>query len=123
MGNIYHDDILRDIRRVAMHKQKAEQQKQDASSGKGKEHSVDKVYMIPEKGLFSLVLYPHYLCEWVEWTGFWVAAGVGCVPARSFLVNEVTTMVARAVEGREWYVKKFGKEKVGGRKAVIPGLI
>ena len=79
--------------------------------------------MIPEKGLFRWVLYPHYLCEWVEWAGFWMAAGVGCVPARTFLVNEVTTMLARAVEGRAWYVRKFGSEKVGRRRAVLPGLI
>jgi len=123
LGNIYHDDQLREIRRVALRKQKAKQEKQDESTGKGKQHGVEKVYMIPENGLFKWVLYPHYLCEWIEWSGFWLAAGVGCVPARTFLVNEITTMFARAVEGKAWYVKKFGKEKVGKRKAVIPGLV
>lgn len=123
IGNIYHDDELRDIRRVAMRKQQAQQREQDDSTGKGKKYCVEKVYMIPENGMFKWVLFPHYLCEWVEWAGFWVAAGWGCTPARNFLVNEITTMFARAIEGKAWYVKKFGREKVGKRKAIIPGII
>ena len=84
---------------------------------------VDKVYMMPENGLFRLVLFPHYLCEWIEWCGFWMVGGFGCVPARNFVVSEVTTMMPRALQGRRWYIKRFGREKVGSRKAVIPGLI
>jgi 3-oxo-5-alpha-steroid 4-dehydrogenase 1 len=32
-------------------------------------------------------------------------------------------MLPRALQGKRWYEKKFGKEKVGGRKAVVPGII
>jgi 3-oxo-5-alpha-steroid 4-dehydrogenase 1 len=32
-------------------------------------------------------------------------------------------MTPRALTGYKWYVDKFGKEKVGNRKAVIPGLL
>lgn len=79
--------------------------------------------MMPENGLFRAVLYPHYLCEWIEWCGFWMVGGLGCVPARNFVVSEISTMMPRAVQGRRWYVERFGKEKVGSRKAVIPGLV
>ena len=92
---------------------------EDGKYGKG----VDKVYMVPENGLFRVVLFPHYLCEWVEWCGFWMVGGLACVPARTFVVNEVATMLPRAVQGKRWYLERFGKDKVDGKKAVIPGLI
>ncbi|TKA66302.1 hypothetical protein B0A49_06943 [Cryomyces minteri] len=118
LGNMYHDDDLREIRRAAGWRQKKEAEK----TGKPVQ-SVDKVYMLPKNGLFHFILYPHYLCEWIEWTGFWMIGGWGCVPARSFVLNEIATMLPRAVQGRKWYVDKFGKDKVGNRKAVIPGLL
>lgn len=126
-GNIYHDEALRDIRRTAIRKQAVEQKKQEDAKSDGKERKkktgAEKVYVIPEAGLFKYVLYPHYLCEWIEWIGFWIMAGSECAPARNFVVNEVTTMLARAYEGKQWYVTRFGKEKVGSRNAVIPGLV
>ncbi|KAF1810032.1 3-oxo-5-alpha-steroid 4-dehydrogenase [Eremomyces bilateralis CBS 781.70] len=116
IGNIYHDDVLRDIRRVAM-------RKKEDDKARGKASDSSKVYQVPEKGLFRYVLYAHYLCEWIEWTGYWVMGGVGCIPARTFVINEITTMLPRATSGKRWYIAKFGKEKIGGRKAAIPGLI
>jgi 3-oxo-5-alpha-steroid 4-dehydrogenase 1 len=118
LGNIFHEDDLREIRRSADRKQRAEAEK----SGKPVE-GVDKVYMLPKNGLFKYVLYAHYFCEWVEWAGFCMIGGWDCGPARTFLVNEVTTMLPRALQGKRWYEKKFGKDKVGSRKAVIPGLV
>jgi 3-oxo-5-alpha-steroid 4-dehydrogenase 1 len=118
LGNMFHDDDLREIRRSADRKQRAEA----AKSGKPVD-GVDKVYMIPKNGLFKYVLFAHYFCEWVEWAGFWMIGGWSCVPARTFLLNEVFTMLPRALNGKRWYEKKFGKEKVGSRKAVIPGLL
>lgn len=120
VGNIFHDDELREIRRVAATNQK---KKEEAKGEKGKGKSVDKVYMMPENGLFKLVLYPHYLCEWIEWSGFWMIGGLGCVPARSFVINEIATMLPRALRGKRWYVERFGRNRVGSRKAVIPGVI
>ena len=121
LGNMFHDDELREIRRAAARQQRRreEAQGEGAKTGQG----VDKVYMMPQNGLFGLVLYPHYLCEWIEWTGFWMVGGLGCVPARSFLLNEVATMVPRALAGRRWYVRRFGREAVGSRRAVVPGLL
>ncbi|KAF4551830.1 3-oxo-5-alpha-steroid 4-dehydrogenase-like protein 2 [Elsinoe fawcettii] len=118
LGNIFHDDDLREIRRAALRMQKEKADKE----GKPVE-GVEKVYMIPKNGLFHYILYPHYLCEWLEWTGFWVIGGWNCVPARTFLINEITTMFPRALSGKRWYVDKFGAEKVGNRKAIIPGII
>lgn len=119
MGNIFHDDDLREIRRSAARRQKEAAEK----SGKTSTEGVEKLYMLPKNGLFHYVLYPHYLCEWFEWAAFWLIGGWACVPARTFLVNEVSTMLPRAVQGRKWYIDKFGAERVGKRKAVIPGLI
>jgi 3-oxo-5-alpha-steroid 4-dehydrogenase 1 len=120
-GNIYHDDVLREIRRAAMREQKKREEADAGRAGKGK--GVHKVYKIPQDGLFRWILYPHYLLEWIEWSGFWLVAGLGCVPARNFLLNEIAAMTPRAYQGRAWYVKRFGREKVGGRKAIIPGII
>jgi 3-oxo-5-alpha-steroid 4-dehydrogenase 1 len=118
LGNIFHDDDLREIRRSALRRQK-EQAKKDNKPIEG----VNKLYMMPKNGLFHYVLFPHYLCEWIEWAGFWMIGGWECTPARSFLFNEISTMLPRALQGRRWYVQKFGKDRVGNRKAVIPGLI
>lgn len=118
LGNMFHEDDLREIRRAADRTQRREAEKQGKPA-----QSVDKVYMIPKNGLFQYVLYAHYLCEWIEWAGWWMIGGWNCIPARTFLVNEVATMLPRAVQGKRWYEKKFGKDKVGNRKAVIPGLV
>lgn len=118
-GNMWHDEELRAIRRAAARQQKLKSEANDESDSK----SVEKVYMIPRNGLFEYCLYPHYLCEWVEWAGFWVIGGLGCIPARSFLINELTTMAPRALSGRRWYIKRFGKEKIGNKAAVIPGIL
>lgn len=126
-GNVYHDDELREIRRSAMRSQKQRAETADESTGKNKpgaeKRGVDKVYMIPQNGLFRWIFYPHYLCEWIEWSGFWIMGGSACLPARNFVVNEVATMLPRAVQGKAWYEERFGKEKTASRKAIIPGIL
>ncbi|KAL1835311.1 hypothetical protein VTK73DRAFT_5783 [Phialemonium thermophilum] len=69
------------------------------------------------------MLYPHYFCEWIEWLGFWIAAGFSSVPAMMFVVNEVAAMLPRAVKGKRWYAEKFGEEKIRNKWAVIPGVL
>ncbi len=124
-ANVFHDDELREIRRAALRTQKAKAAEKDEKqkSGRGTAGGVDKVYMIPQNGLFELILYPHYFCEWIEWAGFYAMGGTAFVPGRNFLVNEIATMLPRAVQGKKWYVQRFGKEKVGGKKAIIPWLL
>jgi 3-oxo-5-alpha-steroid 4-dehydrogenase 1 len=118
LGNMFHDDDLREIRRAADRKQRRE-----AAEQKKPLQGIDKVYMIPKNGLFKYVLYAHYFCEWIEWAGWFMIGGLDCHPARTFLINEISTMLPRALQGKRWYVEKFGKDKVGNRKAVIPGLV
>jgi 3-oxo-5-alpha-steroid 4-dehydrogenase 1 len=116
-GNYFHDEHLRDIRR------KARTKKENKSADAEKEHKTKRTYEIPQAGLFRYVFYPHYLCEWIEWIGFWMACGWGCAPARAFLVNEIMSMLPRAVNGAAWYRDYFGEEKTKGKKAIVPGIL
>jgi 3-oxo-5-alpha-steroid 4-dehydrogenase 1 len=124
--NIFHDDQLREIRRVAARNQKKMELEADKTTGKHKapkKNGVDKLYMIPNTGFFRWIFYPHYVAEWVEWSGFWLIGGLSFTPGRTFVLNEIATMLPRAVEGKHWYISRFGKEKVAGRTAIIPGLL
>lgn len=124
LANAFHDDDLREIRRASARKQRLAAEEKAKKEGKSVEAvSVDKVYMIPKNGLFHYVLYAHYFCEWIEWLGFWIVGGWGCMPARAFFINEIFSMLPRALQGYDWYVEKFGKEKVGARKAIIPFVL
>lgn len=114
LGNMYHENVLREIRREAGRRPKAKG---------GNDGSVQKVYVIPKGGLFEYVLYPHYLCEWVEWIGFWMIAGWSCGPVRTFVAASISNMTPTAVHGWHWYVEKFGRKEVGQRMAVVPGLL
>lgn len=137
LGNIFHDDDLREIRRAAGRRQReqalAEAEAKQSQSPQPQDGTTklqgptttttEKLYMLPKNGLFHFILYPHYLCEWIEWFGFYMIGGWDCIPARTFLLNEISTMLPRALAGRRWYVEKFGKERVGRRKAIIPGIL
>ncbi|ROT35228.1 3-oxo-5-alpha-steroid 4-dehydrogenase [Sodiomyces alkalinus F11] len=119
VGNYLHDEELREIRRTEQRRQEKVVRGQQQ---KGKTRvSVDKHYSVPEAMLFRYVLYPHYFCEWVEWFGFWVASGWS-VPARAFLVNEITAMLPRTIRGRQWYINRFGEEKIRKKWTVVPGV-
>ncbi|CAA7262803.1 unnamed protein product [Cyclocybe aegerita] len=148
VGNVYHDEILLNIRRKAKSKAKA-------PSGKTQgEH-----YSIPYGGLYSIISYPNYFCEWIEWFGFALAAsplpftlseiadisipsvfsslfnpqtyshiiaapGSQFFPTLSppwiFLANEIVLMLPRAYRGHQWYQNKFGDAYPKNRKAVVP---
>jgi 3-oxo-5-alpha-steroid 4-dehydrogenase 1 len=77
----------------------------------------------PRNGLFRFILYPHYLCEWIEWCGSSIIGGYGCVPVRSFVLNDIAIMTPRALKGWRWYVHRLGKETVGVRKTMLPGIL
>lgn len=120
-GNIRAESTLFDLRRGAA-KRKAK------SEGKAV-ITYDKVYVIPPAdGLFKSILFPHYVLEWLEWTGFWILGGSWGLgwgyrsPALWFVLVEIATMLPRAVSGRHWYEHKFGKRAVAGRAAAIPLL-
>lgn len=116
-GNISAEHALFSLRRAAA-KRKAR------SEGKAT-ITYDKVYVIPPvEGWFKQILYPHYVCEYLEWTGYWIiggSLGLGWnTPALWFLINELSTMTPRAVTGRKWYAGKFGAKAVAGRGGVAP---
>ena len=122
--NILHDEDLREIRRASKRKQIKLQEEAKKEGRRGDEEvKVEKVYMMPKNLLFQKVLYAHYLFEWMEWCGWWMMGGWGFVPGRIFVVNEIAVMLPRAIQGKRWYVEKFGKDKVGNRNAVIPYLL
>ncbi|KAH7367074.1 3-oxo-5-alpha-steroid 4-dehydrogenase [Plectosphaerella cucumerina] len=111
VGNYFHDEELREVRR----------ERARLAEGKEGAKGVEKHYAVPEGMLFRYMLYPHYFCEWVEWFGFWMATG-WCVPARTFLVNELFGMVPRVVRGRWWYEERFGREAIRKKWMAVPGL-
>jgi 3-oxo-5-alpha-steroid 4-dehydrogenase 1 len=112
--NFFSEEELREIRRN-------EQKRQARLAGEGKKN-IEKHYELPNNFLFKYMLFPHYFMEWVEWSGFWIAAGLGCVPARNFLLNEVVAMFPRTVSGKKWYREKFGEDAVKRKWASIPGI-
>ncbi|KAI8630937.1 3-oxo-5-alpha-steroid 4-dehydrogenase [Xylariaceae sp. FL1651] len=113
VGNYFSDEELREIRR-------AEIRRQEKLRKQGK--TVDKHYEVPQNGLFQYMLFPHYFMEWVEWTGYWIAGGLAFTPGRAFVLNEVFSMLPRAVSGGKWYKERFGEEKIKGKYIIIPGV-
>ncbi|KFY56603.1 hypothetical protein V496_06673 [Pseudogymnoascus sp. VKM F-4515 (FW-2607)] len=117
-GTIAHDEILRRGRRAASKPGGPAKAVDRYTVPDG--HGGEKTYVLPSGGLFRWVLSPHYLCEWIEWVGFYIATG-GALPARNFVAAEVATMLPRAIATRKWYVEKFSGAE--GRWAVLPGLV
>ncbi|BFZ54095.1 hypothetical protein PYCC9005_001127 [Savitreella phatthalungensis] len=111
IGNIWHDNALAQIRRKVAKPTKSE-----------KPVEVARKYEVPKGGLFSLVAFPHYLLEWIEWTGYALVLGQ---PEGWWIVPlEIAVMLPRAVGGLRWYREKFDKKEIPPRwKAVIPWLI
>lgn len=120
--NVMAETTLHNLRRDAA--------KRRAKSEGKVEVTYDKVYVIPPaEGYFRNILCPHYVWEWIEWTGYWILGGSWGLgwgyqsPALWFVLVEVTTMLPRAVRQRRWYEEKFGKRAVAGRAAAIPGFL
>ncbi|KAI0696670.1 3-oxo-5-alpha-steroid 4-dehydrogenase-domain-containing protein [Cerioporus squamosus] len=125
-GNIYHDEILLNIRRNAKAKGKDK-----ADDNNGKDKSKGEHYAIPHGALYRFISYPNYFCEWAEWLGFALAAAPApsfaslatftatVTPPWIFFLNEVWLMLPRAYKGHKWYHNRF-PDYPKERKAVIP---
>ncbi|WVF71272.1 hypothetical protein IAT40_006075 [Kwoniella sp. CBS 6097] len=99
MGNVLHDEILNDLRRDPderlilsgdLPEDKAKENETGDATSSAKTNSAlgssstsdsgpgsgskSKRYKIPRGGLFRYVSFPNYLCEWLEWTFFSLAA-------------------------------------------------
>lgn len=134
-GNVYHDEILMDIRRP--HKQSQQANKQsDGHTNVGKGKSARK-YSIPRGGLFEYISFPNYLCEWFEWFSFAFAALYSLpmfqhLTAKDAIATALSTppflfpfvlvclMAPRATNGHKWYKKTFGDKFPRNRKAIVP---
>jgi len=103
-SNIYHDEILYRLRR-------------DTPLGPDGKPS----YSIPKGYLYNLISYPNYFSEWIEFTGFAIAASPRWeyTPPWMFVVAEIMTMLPRAYKGHKWYHAKF-PDYPKNRKVVIP---
>ena len=126
-GNILHDEVLLNIRRNAKTKGKAKAKSDDDEPN----NKLTEYYGIPHGYLYTYISFPNYLCEWIEWFGFALAAApiplltsldtlVSSVqPPWIFFSSEVFLMIARAYKGHRWYLEKF-PDYPKDRKAVIP---
>ncbi|CAK9781213.1 hypothetical protein CC85DRAFT_289447 [Cutaneotrichosporon oleaginosum] len=148
IGNIYHDEILHDLRRPAARRLVSSPADDGPANKSGKYH-------VPRGGWFALVSFPNYLCEWLEWTGFaiaaapsvfvavpplaslqlsgWIASASALLPEAAwprvllaapwaFVLAEVTSMLPRALRGHAWYQRTFAAYPAE-RKAAIPWLL
>lgn len=125
VGNFVHDEILLDIRRKAKAKGKGKADGEKDGQGQ-REH-----YAIPNGYLYSLISYPNYFCEWMEWLGFALAAApvpsfasfgsllATLTPPYLFFLSEFFLMLPRAYKGHKWYHQRF-PDYPKERKAVIP---
>ncbi|KAL4978039.1 hypothetical protein BDW66DRAFT_149473 [Aspergillus desertorum] len=98
-GNIYAERTLFALRREAADKQAHQTSRGDMDEMKPNKYH--KVYIIPPKsGLFASILYPHYVFEWLEWTGF-ALLGTTVFPALSPppLVPDVLSPAFRSTSG------------------------
>jgi hypothetical protein len=76
-------------------------------------------YVLPDWGLYEYILSPNYAGEMIEWTGYSII--LGKQSGWAFVLWTVCNLAPRARTNLEWYREKFGN-KVGNRKALIPGV-
>lgn len=94
-GNIYSETALFRLRKEEAEKRSAKKSdSQDPATG----NKYHKVYVIPPvQGVFRWILYPHYVFEWLEWTGF-ALAGTAVHPlAGSTKANLATAGAGAAI--------------------------
>ena len=86
----------------------------------------NKGYQLPVHPVFSDLLCPHYTCETVIYLLLaFLAAPEGktvnwTLFSSAFFV--AVNLGVTAVGTKEWYIKKFGRDQVGPRKRMVPGV-
>lgn len=101
--NVHSDAIIRNLR-----------SKEEVERG-------DKIYRIPQGGLFKYVTNPSYFTELISFTGFAVATwSLGAV---FVLVVSAANLIPRAFQTHQWYKEKFGDEYPAERKVLIPYIL
>ncbi|KAJ5787199.1 hypothetical protein N7457_002189 [Penicillium paradoxum] len=88
-GNIYSETSLFRLRREEAERRTSKKKDGDSTSSEtgDKSNKFHKVYVIPPaRGVFRYILYPHYVFEWLEWTGF-ALAGTAVIPFSALPVS------------------------------------
>lgn len=99
-GNVLHDEVLFNIRRESNAAKERGASGEKGANGNGEGKGKGEHYAIPHGYLYALVSYPNYLCEWVEWAGFALAAAPLCSPYTSY---------APALGGFGWGLGRLGE--------------
>lgn len=83
-------------------------------------------YQLPSHWLFPNLLCPHYTCDVIIYALLsFVAAPEGHVVSWSLVCGTIFTAVNLGVTAdgtKQWYMAKFGAERVKHRKRMVPGL-
>ncbi|KZM24780.1 uncharacterized protein EKO05_0003469 [Ascochyta rabiei] len=86
----------------------------------------NKGYQLPLHPLFSNLLCPHYSCETAIYLLLsFLAAPEGRVINWTLFCATIFVAVnlgVTAIGTKEWYIEKFGRDKVGPRKRMVPGI-
>jgi len=77
-------------------------------------------YVVPSRGLYSLVSCPNYLGEILEWAGFAFAAW--SLPGLSFALWTVANLAPRAASHHRWYRATFA-EYPANRRRLVPFVL
>jgi 3-oxo-5-alpha-steroid 4-dehydrogenase 1 len=100
--NLHSDHIIRTLRTKA-----------EVESG-------EKIYRIPQGGLFKYVTCPSYFTELISFLGFAIATW--SLGALFVLGISAANLIPRAFQTHQWYKEKF-PEYPKDRKVLIPGII
>jgi 3-oxo-5-alpha-steroid 4-dehydrogenase 1 len=101
--NVHSDAIIRNLR-----------SKEEVQRG-------EKIYRIPQGGLFKYVSSPNYFTELISFTGFAIATwGLGAV---FVLLVSAANLIPRAFQVHRWYKKTFPETYPTDRKVLIPFII
>jgi hypothetical protein len=102
--NIYHDEILLNLRRL--------------KGQKSDDHQLaPNRYVIPQGALFRYISCPHYFGEIVEWIGFSIATWSPA--AALFAISTATVLISRALVIHRNYHERFATYPKD-RRAIIP---
>ncbi|KAJ5502235.1 hypothetical protein N7463_005109 [Penicillium fimorum] len=96
-GNIYSETTLFRLRREEAEKRASKKTDDPTLTGgeaRGSHNKFHKVYVIPPtSGVFRYILYPHYIFEWLEWTGF-ALFGTAIAPLSALPASATASSVA-----------------------------
>ncbi|PLB54452.1 3-oxo-5-alpha-steroid 4-dehydrogenase family protein [Aspergillus steynii IBT 23096] len=106
-GNIHAERTLFRLRREeaeTRHSKKSSSAQPNGTSSQDSSNKFSKVYVIPPPtGLFRSILYPHYVCEWLEWLGF-ALVGTAVLPVPSALGGVAAASSSSSLVLAPWVV-------------------